>query len=435
MLPVVAPDLREFPDLGSEAANPVTVTSWKERKNRPSRRALRLVRRLLLLAAAGYAVWFAWNWIMGDTFDVDPATAPNAYEALDTRFAVQHPVSGAQIEVRADLASRQGIAVSGDVAVGRRDDGLFVREGSDDWRIIADEELSALAPLVDAIDAARVMTIDMVFPQTGWTSLDIVDRVSRTVDGPDFTARQLFDVSMLSEPAAADRSFPIPRLEVNTLGTPVAVTALTLDADIDTIHPEVASRLGLTETGRFEVVIDDVGVIHSIQTIDQLSGGRESAYLLLDAAIERPRPFEGTGLEDVPRAAPLAAQLDLDMASREAIGPLRFERIVDQTGVTLDWGNTDRRNYDAVATWRDSGSQMTMNIVVSGFRRDGRDDLLAHELAHVAAFGIGIFDGSHECLADIVASHWLGHKVNMGAYDYMRCESHGDAQRVLETYE
>lgn len=391
--------------------------------------------RMLVVATSIYSVWFGWNWVVGDTFDANPATAPNAYEALDTRFVVPNPLSGFPIEVRADLASRQGMASSGDTAVGRRDDGLFVRNGSEEWRAISDDEALAVAPLVDAIDAARVMTVDAVFPPSGWTRLDIVEQSNRTIDGPDFTALRTFDVAMFSEPADADRAFPIPRLEADPSGAPIATTALTITPGSGTIHPDVAIRFGLTETDRIEVVVDDVGVVHSIRIVDQPDGGTEYAYRLLAAAIERPRPFENTGLDNVPRAGPLTTQLDLDMASREAVGPLRFERIVDRTGVTLSWGNTERRNYDAVATWRGSGTQMTMNIVVSGFHRGGRDDLLAHELAHVAAFGIGIFDGSHECLADIVASHWLGHKVNMGAYDYMRCESHGDAQRVLETYE
>lgn len=374
---------------------------------------------------------------MGDTFDADPATAPNAYEALDVAFTVRDPASGAQIDVRADLASGHGIARSENVAIGRRADGVFLQEGSDDWRLVEDADASAASPLISALDAARVMTIDNVFPPSEWASLDVVAQSAQAVDGPVFTARKEFDVAMLSEPVNPDRTFPIPRLSVELLDTAEAGVALVVEANADAIRPDILDRavVGASGRARLEVVVDGVGVVHSVRTIDDSAAADDLLYRLTDAAIERPRPFDGTGLDDVPRATPPAAQLDLDMASREAIGPQRFERIVERTGVTLAWGNTERRNYDAVATWRDNGSQMTMNIIVSGFHRGGRDDLLAHELAHVAAFGVGIFDGSHECLADIVASHWLGHKVNMGAYDYSRCESHGDAQRVLDTYE
>lgn len=405
---------------------------------------MRLVARVCLALAVAYLGWMAWKWIVGDSFDSNPATAPNAFEALDVEFTVRHPGAAKDIAVRVDLASRFGVASSADAAVGRRDDGVFVRIGSADWQPLDDENTQdaktaeSVARLLEAIDSARVLTIDTVLTPAGWADLDIVDIKSTTIDSVDFIARRSFDPERLGSPVDVDQSFPIPRLVAEPTTGPITATVITLTGNNATIDVDLARRLDVASAEQIELIVDDAGVVHEITTIAAIGarpGSRNTVYRLERAAIERPLVFDGTGLDTLERITPPSGRLDLDMASREAIGPMRFQRIVDRTGVTMRWGNPDSRRFDAVASWSGVGRQRVMTITVSGFRRDGRDDLLAHELAHIAAFGIDILDGSHECLADIVASHWLGHKVEMGAYDYVRCESHGDAQRVIAAYE
>lgn len=441
--PVHAPEVQ--PDPGPTANLPLGAASdvpeWKRRRQRPIRIAARALIRLALFAATMWAAWFGWNWVVGDTFDADPATAPNAYEALDVRFTVRDPGSGELIEVHADLASRQALATSGDVSLARRDDGLFARTGSTDWRTLALGEEATLEPLLAAIDAAGIATIADVVTPDRWPAIDVIEHSSTAVASGTFIARRSFDPTTLGERPDSDERFPIPRLVVDAPAGQAPATAITVDAPVDSVGARFVGPLGLDPSNhiggeiRLELVVDGVGVVHAIEIVDPDGRTRTPVYRLVDAAIDRPQPFVDTGLDLVERLVPPTGQVDLEMASREAIGPIRFQRIVDHTGVTMRWGDPNRRNFDAVATWVDNGSSITMGIVVAGFRQGGRDDLLAHELGHVAAFGIGIFDGSHECLADIVASHWLGRKVSMGAYDYQRCESHGDARRVLDAYE
>ncbi|MFK7917159.1 MAG: hypothetical protein AB8G14_03705 [Ilumatobacter sp.] len=413
------------------------VPNWKRRRNGPVRRLLRYSLRLACMVAIGYGVLWAVNWYVGDEFGTGPADVPNALEAHSVRFATLHPTEGGLIEVHADLVTRDGEATHDGLAAARRREADFVRLDDGSWVAASPEQRTAHQALFLAIDAAMVRTLDDVFPRRVWHHLEVLDQEAVTIDGPTFVAAARLDIADIGHEfsdRSLERAFPIPRLPVTPGLAPTQLTAtrLTVEASGTAtagITPTAATRFGLEPdaSSQLTIVVDDVGVVRSI---DSAEG---TMYALHDASVGRPTSEASTALGNIPASAPMGAAGDLPAMTRDAIGPRRFDRIVEHTGVTMGWGSVGA--YDAKAYWNESGGLMTMNVRVAGFWSGKREDLLAHELAHIAGFGAGILtSGSHECLADIVASHWLGHKVEAGAYDYRHCATHGDAQRVLDIY-
>lgn len=388
-----------------------------------------------------YAGLWAWNWYFGDDFGTGPADAPNALEARSVRFSTIHPDGGATISVHADLITGDGEAVSGDIAVAQRREANYIRVDAATWRVATPDEQQAHRALFLAIDSSMVRTLDDVFPRAVWQHLSLTEQQPTTAGGPTFVASASLDVTNIGtefSDSALGRAFPIPRISSDASAASTALEAQQLIIDVSAeatagVTPTTATRLGLTPgtPTRMTIVVDDVGVVRSITSGE--AGNPRQIYTLLDARADRPTQEQSTELGDIPPSVPMGAALDLVAMTRDSIGPRRFDRIVEHTGVTMAWGAVG--NYDAKAYWNESNGFVTMNVRVAGFWSGKREDLLAHELAHIAAFGAGIrSSGSHECLADIIASHWLGYKVEAGAYDYRHCATHGDAERVLALY-
>lgn len=415
------------------------VPHWKRRRNSPVRRVIRIALKAGCALAIGYAGLWGWNWYFGDEFGTGPADMPNAIEASAVRFTTMHPDDDTTIRVHADLITRDGEASAGEVAVARRRDANYIRVDNA-WRTTTPEEEQTHDALFSAIDSSMVATLDDVFSRAVWQHLTVTDRRSTLVDGPRFVATTPLDVSKIGtefSDGELERAFPIPRISIadGSKATPVPAQRLTVDVAgaATTLDPAAATRFGLASgaPARLVIVVDEVGVVRSIALDD--SDTSSKVFELLDAGIDRPTAEQSTELGDIPPSATINEARDLEAMTRDAIGPRRFDRIVEHTGVTLGWGSAGR--YDAKAIWRESNGAVTMHVRVEGFRSVKRNDLLAHELAHIAAFGAGrTSPRSQECLADIIASHWLGFKIEAGAYDYRHCATHGDAQRILAIY-
>ncbi len=198
------------------------------------------------------------------------------------------------------------------------------------------------------------------------------------------------------------------RTELIVVGGPLGATGAT-----DRSMQETVDGLVLIDpsTGR---PIDGLVVDPSLS--DLFTGNPE--------LLEPPRPVETDA----------SGAVDFEAAARASIGSERYDRLVAATAVTIDHGDAD--GFHARANWRREGDVVTtwIDIAIVGNRAEFHD-LLAHELAHVAAYDVGQTDHpDSECIADQVASFWRGHDVINGAYGYDTCSWSADAQQIVDAH-